>query len=76
MCTSFSRRARPWWKGQGCSTLFTESHGKDGFEAAERCGVAVLGDRVGLVDPQDIVGEAAHSREDAGIFSDARRVFT
>lgn len=62
--------------GQGCSTLFTESHGKDGFETAERCGVAVLGDRIGLVDPQDIVGEAAHSREDAGIFSDARRVFT
>jgi hypothetical protein len=61
---------------QGCSTLITESHGKDGFKAAERCGVAVLGDRVGLVDPQDIVGEAAHSREDAGIFSDARRVFT
>src|SRR5450759_5332683 len=61
---------------QGCSTLFTESHGKDGFETAERCGVAVLGDRIGLVDPQDIVGEAAHSREDAGIFSDARRVFT
>ena len=61
---------------QGCSTLFTESHGKDGFETAERCGVAVLGDRIGLVDPQDIVGEAAHSREDAGIFSNARRVFT
>ena len=61
---------------QGCSTLFTESHGKDGFETAERCGVGVLGDRIGLVDPQDIVGEAAHSREDAGIFSDARRVFT
>src|ERR1035437_119143 len=62
--------------GQGCSTLFTESHGKDGFETAECCGVAVLGDRIGLVDPQDIVGEAAHSCEDAGIFSDARRVFT
>src|SRR5487761_2529522 len=61
---------------QGCSTLFTESHGKDGFETAKRCGVAVLGDRIGLVNPQDIVGEAAHSREDAGIFSDARRVFT
>lgn len=38
--------------------------------------LAVLGDRLGLVDPQDIVGEAAHSGEDAGIFSDARRVFT
>src|SRR5450830_1872673 len=61
---------------QGCSTLFTESHGKDGFETAERCGVAVLGDRIGLVDPQNIVGEAAHSREDAEIFSNARRVFT
>ena len=61
---------------QGCSTLFTESHGKDGFETAECCGVAVLGDRIGLVDPQDIVGEAAHSCEDAGIFSDTRRVFT
>ena len=34
--------------GQGCSTLFTESHGKDGFETAERCGVAVLADRIGL----------------------------
>jgi transposase len=60
---------------QGCSTLFTEAHGEDGFETAERRGIAVLGDRVGLIDAQDIVGEAAHSREDAGIFSDARRVF-
>jgi len=61
---------------QGCSTLFTESHGKDGFEAAERYGVAILGGRTGLVDPQDIVGEAAHSRESAGSFSDAQGVFT
>ena len=53
-----------------------KSHGKSGFETAERCGVAVLGDRVGLVDPQNIVGEAAHSREDAWICPDARGVFT
>jgi hypothetical protein len=62
--------------GQGCSTLFTEFYRKDEFETAERCGITVLGDRVGLVDAQDIVGEAAHSREDAGVFSDTRSVFT
>ena len=52
-----------------------EVHRKDGFEAAERGGVTVLGDCVGLIEPQDIVSEAAHSREDAGVFSDARCVF-
>ena len=49
----------------------TGFHGKEKFEAAERGGVTVLGDRVGLIEPQDIVSEAAHSREDAGVFSDA-----
>jgi hypothetical protein len=34
-----------------------------------------LGDGVGLIAAQDIVSEAPHSREDAGIFSDARRIF-
>ena len=48
-----------------------QAHRKEGFEAAERGRVTVLGDCVGLIEPQDIVSEAAHFREDAGIFSDA-----
>jgi hypothetical protein len=60
---------------QGCSTLHTESHRKDGHETTESCGVAVLGDGVGLIDPQDILGEASHSSKDTGIFSDAPGVF-
>ncbi len=34
-----------------------------------------MGDGVGLVEAQDVVGKAADSREDAGIFADARGVF-
>src|SRR5208337_1190563 len=36
---------------------------------------AVLWDCFGLIELQDIIGEAAHSGEDAGIFSDSRGVF-
>ena len=53
---------------QGCSTLFTEGHRKYGFETAESGGVAVLRDGVGLIEPENIVGEASNSREDARIF--------
>jgi hypothetical protein len=60
---------------QGCSTLFTEGHRKYGFETAESGGVAVLRDCVGLIEPENIVGEASNSREDAWIFSNARCVF-
>lgn len=60
---------------QGCSTLFTEGHRKYGFETAESSGVAVLRDCVGLIEPENIVGEASNSREDARIFSNARCVF-
>lgn len=60
---------------QGCSTLCTEVHREERFEASERHGVAILSDGVGLIDPQDIVGEAAHSCEDAGISPDAGGVF-
>ena len=60
---------------QGCSTLFTEGHRKYGFETAESGGVAVLRDCVGLIEPENIVGEASNSREDARIFSNARCIF-
>ena len=60
---------------QGCSTLFTEGHRKYGFETAESGGVAVLWDCVGLIEPENIVGEASNSREDARIFSNARCIF-
>ena len=61
--------------GQGCSTLFAEGHGKDGFETAESGGVAVLRDCVGLIEPENIVGETSNSSEDARIFSNARCIF-
>ena len=60
---------------QGCSTLLTEGHRKYGFETAESGGVAVLRDCVGLIEPENIVGEASNSREDARIFSNARCIF-
>src|SRR5208282_2761501 len=60
---------------QGCSTLFTEGHRKYEFETAESGGVAVLWDCVGLIEPENIVGEASNSREDARIFSNARCIF-
>ena len=60
---------------QGCSTLLTEGHRKYGFETAESGGVAVLRDGVGLIEPENIVGEASNSREDARIFSNARCIF-
>ena len=54
--------------------LSTESHFQYGFEAAECGGVAVLGDRIGLIEAQDVVRVASQSREDAGVFPNARRV--
>ena len=68
-------RVKPSRVVQGCSTLFTEGHRKYGFETAESGGVAVLRDCVGLIEPENIVGEASNSREDARIFSNARCVF-
>jgi len=60
---------------QGCSTLFIVFHIAEGFEAAERSGVAILGDGVGLIEAQDIVSEAAQSGEDARVAADARGIF-
>ena len=54
---------------QGCSVLLTQAHRREGIEAAEGGGVAVLGDGTGLVEAQDIVGEAAESGEDAGVYA-------
>ena len=59
---------------QGCSTLFTEGHCEDGFDSADCGGEAVLSDCVGLIASQDIVAPAAHSGEDARIFSDSRGI--
>ena len=69
-----TRKVKSLWT-QGCSTLFTEGHRKYGFETAESGGVAVLRDGVGLIEPENIVGEASNSREDARIFSNARCIF-
>jgi len=38
-------------------------------------GVAVLGDGIGLIGAQNIVGEATEPSEDARVFSDAAGVF-
>ena len=74
---AFGRFFLSFWmrECQGCSTLFTEGHRKYGFETAESGGVAVLRDGVGLIEPENIVGEASNSREDARIFSNARCIF-
>ncbi len=44
---------------QGCSTLFEEFHLGEGFDPSESGGVSILGDGVGLIEAEDIVGEAA-----------------
>jgi len=61
---------------QGCSTLLVVVHIAQGFEAPEGSGVAILGDGVGLIEPQDIISEAAQSGEDAWVAADARGIFT
>ena len=63
------------WYGQCCSTLFVVVHIAQGFEASEGSGVAILGDGVGLIEPQDIISEAAQSGEDARVAADARGIF-
>src|ERR1700693_74578 len=60
---------------QGCSRLFVVVHIAEGFEASEGSGVAILGDGVGLIEPQDIISEAAQSGEDARVAADARGIF-
>ena len=62
-------------EGQGCSTLFAVVHIAQGFEASEGSGVAILGDGVGLIEPQDIISEAAQSGEDARVAAYARSIF-
>jgi hypothetical protein len=68
---SASALARP----QGCSTLFIVVHIAQGFDAAEGGGVAILCDGVGLIEAQDIIGEASQSGEDARVAADARGIF-
>ncbi len=46
-------------RSQGCSTLFEEFHLGEGFDPSESGGVSILGDGVGLIEAEDIVGEAA-----------------
>ena len=63
------------FRRQGCSTLFIVVHISQGFEASEGGGVAILGDGVGLIEPQDVIGEASQSGEDARVAADARGIF-
>ena len=51
----------PEFIAQGCSTLFVVFHIAKGFEASEGSGVVILGDGVGLIEPQDIISAAAQS---------------
>jgi hypothetical protein len=46
-----------------------------GFDPSERGGVSILGHGVGLIDAEDIVGEAAQSGEDSRGAADTRSVF-
>src|ERR1700690_3029730 len=68
-------RVASFFPFQGCSTLFVVVHIAQGFEASEGSGVAILGDGVGLIEPQDIISEAAQSGEDARVAADARGIF-
>jgi transposase len=73
--TLLRRFANAAGAGQGCSTLFVVVHIAQGFEASEGSGVAILGDGVGLIEPQDIISEAPQSGEDARVAADARGIF-
>jgi hypothetical protein len=44
---------------QGCSTLLEVFYIVEGFDASESCGVSILGDGVGLIEAENIIGEAA-----------------
>src|SRR5262252_6646966 len=70
-------RSKSLWSviGQGCSTLLVVVHIAQGFEASEGSGIAILGDGVGLIEPQDIISEAAQSGEDARVAAYARSIF-
>src|SRR5215831_1246898 len=70
-----SLRRRAWARAQGCSTLFVVVHIAQGFEASEGSGVAILGDGIGLIEPQDIISKAAQSGEDARVAAYARSIF-
>ena len=62
MAFSFTKDdGQPYVKSQGCSTLFAVVHIAQGFEASEGSGVAILGDGVGLIEPQDIISESNSS---------------
>jgi hypothetical protein len=65
----------PPCRGQGCSTLFIVVHIAQGFEASEYGGIAMLGDGVGLIEPQDIIGEDSQSGEDARVAAHAGGIF-
>jgi hypothetical protein len=59
---------------QGCSTLFEEFHIGEGFDPTEGYDVSILGDGVGLIEVEDIVGGAAQPGEDTGSAADTRGV--
>jgi hypothetical protein len=52
---------------QGRSTLHTESQCERGVEPSEGGRISILGDRVRWIGPQDVVGDAGHSLEDAEV---------
>ncbi len=49
--------------------------GEQKIDAAATCSEAILGDGLGLIDAQEVVGKAAHPGEDAGRFADAGGIF-
>src|ERR1700758_3503977 len=60
---------------QGCSTLLTDSQREYCVETTECGGVSVLIECIVLIASENVVSEAAHAGEDAGVVADARAVF-
>src|SRR6202012_4038002 len=64
-----------WVLNQGCSTLLTDSQREYCVETTECGGVSVLIECIVLIASENVVSEAAHAGEDAGVVADARAVF-
>jgi hypothetical protein len=51
----------------GLFNVLVAVHIDEGFEASESDDVAILGDGIGLIEPQDNISESAWSGEDAWV---------
>jgi len=69
-----TRASVQWWimqRARAVQRYLLKAQRTEELEAAECGGVTILGDCVGLIEPQNIVSKAAQSCKDSRVFSDA-----